>query len=528
MPAAKARRQEKIVTVQGHKLTLSNLSKVMYPQTGFTKAHIIDYYRQAAPYMLPHLKDRPISLKRFPDGVEGHSFFEKNCPYYRPDWIATSKEMGSSGTKYCLINDLATLIWIQNLGAIELHTVLAKAQDPTRPTMVVFDLDPGEPAQLADCMEVALLMRQMLEGVGLKSFPKTSGGKGLHFYVPLNTPTDYEHTRKFARAVARLMEKHFPQRVLSRMAKNLRTGKVFIDWSQNTEHKSTVCVYSMRARALPTVSMPLAWEEIENAVTKKQTDKLVFTADKAIARMKERGDLFEPVLKLRQKLAVDLDARKIFAVNSGRPKTKKSSPKVKEYRQKRNFEKTPEPAGGAETAAGNLFVIQKHDATRLHYDLRLEAEGVLKSWAVPKGPSSNPKEKRLAVRTEDHPLEYADFEGNIPADEYGGGQVIVWDHGRFENHSTGTKKRPVSLANAIENGKIDVTFHGEKIKGSYALVKMKSLSRQEGKEQWLLIKHQDHYTDTLPEDLEDLPRSVTTGRTVEDVRNELEETTIKR
>lgn len=522
MPAderTRGKTEEKTVTVQGHKLKLSNLSKVMYPEAGFTKAHIIDYYRRAAPFMLPHLKDRPVSLKRFPDGVEGQAFFEKNCPHYRPDWLNISDKIGSSGTRYCLINDLATLIWIQNLAAIELHTILATADDRACPTMVAFDLDPGEPAHLLDCMELALVMRDMLAGVGLKSFPKTSGGKGLHFYVPLNTPTDYEHTKRFARTVARIMEKHFPERVISRMSKSLRPGKVFIDWSQNSQHKTTVCAYSMRARPQPTVSMPLTWEEIEQAVTKKKAEPLVFTADKAIKRMHDKGDLFEPVLKLRQKLAVDLDAKK--AISIGSTKREKTKPKsVDTYRQKRHFEKTPEPAGGKKVVAGSSFVIQKHDATRLHYDLRLEAEGVLKSWAVPKGPSSDPKEKRLAVRTEDHPLEYANFEGNIPEAEYGGGQVIIWDRGTFENNSTGTKNRPVTIAEAIENGKVTVTFHGEKIKGQYALVKMKSLSRQEGKEQWLLIKHKDRYTDTLPEDLEDLPRSVITGRTVEDLKKQ--------
>lgn len=525
MPVVKERSrksQERFITVQGHRLTLSNLDKIMYPETGFTKAHIIDYYRRAAPFMLPHLKDRAVSLKRYPDGVEGHAFFEKNCPHYRPEWLSISERIGESGTRFCLINDLATLIWIQNLGAIELHTSLAKADDPASPTVVAFDLDPGEPAHLLDCMEIALIMRDMLAGIGLKSFPKTSGGKGLHFYVPLNTPTDYDQTKHFARAVARLMEKHFPNRVLSRMAKELRRGKVFIDWSQNTEHKTTVCVYSMRARALPAVSMPLTWEEIEHAVSKKKAESLVFTADKAAKRMEDKGDLFESVLTLRQKLVVDLEAKKAFAVTERKAPPAKSRKAVKEYQQKRDFQKTPEPAGGKEAAAGNLFVIQKHDATRLHYDLRLEAQGVLKSWAVPKGPSSDPKEKRLAVRTEDHPLEYADFEGNIPEKEYGGGQVIIWDRGHFENHSTGTKKHPIDLSEAIENGKIDVTFHGEKIKGSYALVKMKSISREEGKEQWLLIKHKDRYTDTLPEDLEELPRSVTTGRTVEDLRKESE------
>lgn len=514
------RSEEKIVTVQGHKLTLSNLSKIMYPEAGFTKAHIIDYYRQAAPYMLPHLHNRPVSLKRYPDGVEGHAFFEKNCPHYRPDWMQISKPIGSTETRYCLINDLATLIWIQNLGAIELHTLLSTADDPTRPTMVAFDLDPGEPAHLLDCMEMALVMRDMLAGIGLKSFPKTSGGKGLHFYVPLNTSTNFTETKRFARTVARIMEKHFPDRVLSGMSKVKRSGKVFIDWSQNSEHKSTVCAYSLRARPQPTVSMPLTWEEVERAVTKKNAETLIFAADKAVKRMKEKGDLFEPVLKLRQKLAVDLNAKK--GVSIGQAVHKKTQAKsVETYRQKRHFEKTPEPAGSQEVIAGNLFVIQKHDATRLHYDLRLEAEGVLKSWAVPKGPSSNPNEKRLAVRTEDHPLEYAAFEGNIPEDEYGGGQVIVWDRGRFENHSTGARKKPVGLPEAIERGKIDVTFFGEKIKGSYTLVKMKLRSMEEGKEQWLLIKHKDHYTDTLPDDLEDLPRSVVSGRTTEDLKLEL-------
>lgn len=519
MPAVKEKSPEKTVTVQGRKLTLSNLSKVMYPKTGFTKAHIIDYYRQAAPLMLPHLQNRPVSLKRYPDGVEGHSFFEKNCPHYHPDWLAISDRIGSSQTRYCLINDLATLIWIQNLGAIELHTFLAAADDPSCPTMVAFDLDPGEPAQLLDCMELALVMRDMLAGIGLRSFPKTSGGKGLHFYVPLNTPTDYEHTKGFARTVARIMEKHFPERVVSKMSKSLRPGKVFIDWSQNSQHKTTVCVYSLRARPEPTVSMPVSWEEIEQAVTDKNAETLVFTADHAIERMKEKGDLFEPVLKLRQKLAVDVSAQKTFVTGSPTASGKTAPKSVEQYRNMRDFEKTPEPAGGQEVVAGSLFVIQKHDATRLHYDLRLEAEGVLKSWAVPKGPSSDPKEKRLAVRTEDHPLEYANFEGNIPEHEYGGGEVIIWDRGRYENHSTGTKKRPITLTEAIERGKIDVTFFGEKIKGSYALVKMKNVSREEGKDQWLLIKHTDRCTDTLPDDLEDLPRSVTTGRTVDDLRN---------
>jgi bifunctional non-homologous end joining protein LigD len=284
MPAVKKKSQEKNITVQGRSLTLSNLSKVMYPKTGFTKAHIMDYYRQAAPFMLPHLANRPVSLKRYPDGVEGHSFFEKNCPHYHPDWLAISNKIGSSQTRYCLINDLATLIWIQNLGAIELHTFLATANDPASPTMVAFDLDPGEPAQLLDCMELALVMRDMLAGIGLKSFPKTSGGKGLHFYVPLNTPADYVHTKGFARTVARIMEKHFPERVVSRMSKSLRPGKVFIDWSQNSEHKTTVCVYSLRARPEPTVSMPVTWEEIEQAVTDRNAETLVYCRPPSIPK----------------------------------------------------------------------------------------------------------------------------------------------------------------------------------------------------------------------------------------------------
>jgi bifunctional non-homologous end joining protein LigD len=291
--------------VDGRTLSLSNLGKVMYPATGFTKGDVIDYYARAAPVLLPHLHDRPLTLKRYPNGVEGQHFYEKQCPSHRPEWVATTPVWSRHNEReidFCLCQDRPTLVWLANLADIELHTSLSVAADVSRPTMLVFDLDPGAPAAMLECARVGLWLRELFDHVGMRSFPKTSGSKGLQVYVPLNTPLTYDDTKPFAQAVAQLLEKQHPELVVSSMAKALRKGKVLVDWSQNDQHKTTVCVYSLRARERPTVSMPVTWEEVEAALRAGDADRLSFECGQALERIERDGDCFAPVLELEQKL----------------------------------------------------------------------------------------------------------------------------------------------------------------------------------------------------------------------------------
>jgi bifunctional non-homologous end joining protein LigD len=292
------------VEVEGKRLKLSNLEKVLYPAVGFTKGAVIDYYTRVAPVLLPHLKGRPLTLKRYPDGVDGEYFYEKQCPSHRPDWVRTAPVKTRGKTiEFCLANDLPTLVWTSNLADLELHTSLSLAKDIKRPAMMVFDLDPGAPAAILECVEVGLLLREVLDELGLESFPKTSGSKGFQVYVPLNTPrVTYDDTKPFARALAQLLEKQRPKLVVSNMKKELRKGKVFVDWSQNTDFKTTICVYSLRARERPTVSTPVEWDEAKSALEKRESERLVFDHEAVLKRIDRKGDLFEPVLKLKQRL----------------------------------------------------------------------------------------------------------------------------------------------------------------------------------------------------------------------------------
>lgn len=309
------------VEVQGKQLKLSNLEKVLYPATGFTKQQVIDYYVRIAPAMVPHLAGRPLTRKRYPNGVDEEFFYEKNAPQHRPDWVKTAPIWSGRNRRtihYILADDLATLVWLANLAAIELHPSLSLADDITCPTMMVFDLDPGAPATIVQCCQVGLWLREIFEHFGLQSFPKTSGSKGLQIYVPLNTPTNYESTKTFSHALAQLLEHEHPELVVSDMKKQVRTGKVFVDWSQNDEHKTTVAVYSLRAREHPTVSTPVTWEEVERALKKKDANLLVFEAKRVVARVEKMGDLFAPVLDLKQRLP-DLKAGAASAVAEAQP-----------------------------------------------------------------------------------------------------------------------------------------------------------------------------------------------------------------
>ncbi len=293
------------LVVEGKKLSVSNLNKVLYPKAGFTKGQMIDYYIRIAPVLLPHLKNRPLTMKRYPNGVEGEFFYEKNCPSHRPKWVKTAKVWSEGNQRimnYCLANDVPTLVWAANLADLELHTSLSRKNNIERPTMMVFDLDPGAPADIVQCCQVGLWLREALTKMKLKSWAKTSGSKGLQVYVPLNSAMSYDTTKGLSRSLAQHLEHEHPDLVTSNMSKAMRKGKVFVDWSQNDEHKTTICVYSLRAKEEPTVSTPVTWNEAENCLKKKNGDLLKFRSGQALDRVEKLGDLFEPVEALKQKL----------------------------------------------------------------------------------------------------------------------------------------------------------------------------------------------------------------------------------
>lgn len=299
-----AKKKEQL-NIEGHTLELSNLDKLMFPQSGFTKADVIDYYIRISKYLLPHVHKRAITLKRFPNGIEGDYFYEKDKPRHTPDWIETfaiPRKKDKAKIDYVMISNLATLIWTANLANLEIHTFLARVPKIKQPTFVVFDLDPGSPADILSCAQVALWLREILEKMELKCCVKVSGSKGIQIYVPLNTQTDFEVTSEFALTIARKLEELQPSRIVSKMAKELRNGKVFIDWSQNSDFKTTVCVYSLRAsRETPYVSVPLKWNELQRALAKNSIDALYFEPEAAIQRAERFGDLFGTVLELKQK-----------------------------------------------------------------------------------------------------------------------------------------------------------------------------------------------------------------------------------
>jgi bifunctional non-homologous end joining protein LigD len=295
------KRQE--VEIAGRTLSLSNLDKVLYPAAAFAKGHVIDYYTRVSPVLLPHLRGRPLTLKRYPNGVDAPHFYEKQCPSHAPDWVQTAR---IGDINFCLCEDLPTLVWLANLADLELHTSLARVDRYDSPTVIAFDLDPGPPATIVECAEVALELRMIFEHLGMEAFPKTSGSKGMQVYVPLNTPTAYDVTRPFARGLAELLERRRPDLVVSEMKKSVRGGKVFVDWSQNASFKTTVNVYSLRAMDRPTVSTPLRWEEVEAVTDSRDPDDLVFTSADVLERVAEHGDLFAGVVELRQSLPESL------------------------------------------------------------------------------------------------------------------------------------------------------------------------------------------------------------------------------
>ncbi len=298
---------DRTVEVEGRELRLTNLDKVLYPETGFTKGEVIDYYAKVAPAIVPHLAGRALTLRRFPEGVDRSdaAFFEKRCPKHRPSWVRTATVLAgprAGEIDFCVCDDLPTLVWMAQLASLELHPSLSLADAPERPTVLAFDLDPGPPADIVECSRVALRLREMFGHLGLECFPKTSGSKGMQVYLPLNTEVTYDETKPFARAIAQLLEKQTPDDVVSTMKKVERKGKVFVDWSQNHQRKTTIAVYSLRARENPTASTPVSWDEVTAAAESDDPDSLVFEAPAVLERVERHGDLFAPVLALEQEL----------------------------------------------------------------------------------------------------------------------------------------------------------------------------------------------------------------------------------
>jgi bifunctional non-homologous end joining protein LigD len=440
-PAARGR----TVTIGDRALTLTNLDKVLYPETGTTKGEVIAYYVAVAPWMIPHAKDRPLTRKRWANGVDGPVFFEKNLPGSAPDWIQERVvHHRDHDLHYPLLDDVATLAWVAQQAALELHVPQWRFDPdgvPMHPDRLVLDLDPGEGVGLRECVEVAHAARELLHGAGLDPLPVTSGSKGIHLYAALDGASTAAQVSEVAHELARVLEQDMPDLVLSQMSRAARTGKVFVDWSQNNGNKTTIAPYSLRGRSRPTVAAPRTWEELDDP------DLHHLTMTEVLDRLHAIGDPLHAVAAAS--LAVgrrdhghwesnrepDGSFRQ-DEPNRADPTGGATHDRLAAYRSMRDASRTPEPVPQApptvRTDGRPTFVIQEHHATRLHYDFRLEHEGVLVSWSLPKGEPDDPGQNHLAVQTEDHPLEYGGFEGTIPHGQYGGGSVTIWDHGTYE------------------------------------------------------------------------------------------------
>ncbi|MEO6867396.1 MAG: non-homologous end-joining DNA ligase [Gaiellales bacterium] len=296
-------RGDHTISIGRTQLKLTSLDKLIYPEAGLTKLDVVRWYAAIAPAILPHLRGRPLTLKRYPDGVDGEFFYQKRCPDHAPDWVQTTDPIGDQQVSYCLPDDVRTLVWTAQLSDLELHVLLARATRVEQPTVIAFDLDPGEGAGIVECCEVALLVRELFAQLDMQAFAKTSGSKGMQVYVPLNDRSiTYEQTKPTAKAIAELLARTHPELIVSKMLKQLRRGKVLVDWSQNDEHKTTICVYSLRAMQRPTISTPLLWDEVEAARDAGDQAALRFEPDDVMERIARHGDLFEPVLRLHQQL----------------------------------------------------------------------------------------------------------------------------------------------------------------------------------------------------------------------------------
>jgi bifunctional non-homologous end joining protein LigD len=426
---AETRNQKKtddqVVSIDRHRIRLTHLDKVLYPETGTTKGEVIAYYAAVAEAMLPYTRDRAATRKRWVDGVgtekkPGMMFFQKNLDDSTPDWVKRRTiQHRDHSNEYPLVNDLATLTWLAQIAALEIHVPqwrFGRTGTIGNPDRLVLDLDPGPGMGLGDCAEVARLARDLLTGMGLDPMPVTSGSKGIHLYATLDGTQTSEQVSRVAHELARALEADHPELIVSDMKKALRGGRVLVDWSQNNANKTTIAPYSLRGRMRPMVAAPRTWRELASP-------GLAHLDFQEVMRRVEKGD----------------DAPE-------------APDRLERYRSKRDAKKTPEPvpAGRAAASSGASFVIQEHHASRLHWDFRLEHDGVLVSWALPKGVPTEYRKNHLAVQTEDHPLEYGGFEGDIPRGEYGGGHVDIWDAGDYE------------LEKWRDGEEVIATLHGER------------------------------------------------------------------
>jgi bifunctional non-homologous end joining protein LigD len=424
---------DETVTVEGRRITLTHLDKVLYPSTGTTKRDVLAYYAEIGPALIPHASHRPVTRKRWVHGVgtsdaPGTMFFQKNTDDSTPAWVTrqTIKHKDHS-TEYPELNDLPTLVWLAQVAALELHVPqwqFGAAGQPRHPDRLVLDLDPGEGVGLAECAEIARYVQDILSDMGLEALPVTSGSKGIHLYAPLDGKQDSEQVSAVAHELARALEADHPDLVVSDMSKNLRRGKVLIDWSQNSAAKTTIVPYSLRGRFEPTVAAPRTWEELESPDLRQLDYREV------LHRVEQSGDL------LRGLIAPAVADR------------------LATYRSMRAADKTPEPFSAATTSSadGHTFVIQEHHASQLHYDFRLEHDGVLVSWALPKGVPTSHEENHLAVQTEDHPIDYGSFEGTIPAGQYGAGTVSIWDTGTYSLEKWREGKEIIVVLRGADDG----------------------------------------------------------------------------
>jgi len=477
LPVTK-RGQHWYADVDGHEVRLSNLDKVYWPDEGYAKGDLLTAYYNLAPLILPHLRDRPLTLLRMPDGISGPEFYEKQAPSHTPDWMPRAHVVGLSTKRaidFLLANDTAALLFVANLGCIEMHPLHSRADSIDRPDYAFFDLDPFPPITFETVRRVATMVKVALERLGLRGYPKTSGATGMQVYVPINGTHSYAEARAFVERVCRIIHRTWPDGTTMEWEIAKRSGKVFLDYAMVSEGRNIGSVYSVRAKPGAPVSTPLRWEELEDDVEPGD-----FTISTVWSRYEQLGDLFAPVLDggtpkgqslnaAMDALGIDRSKLEAHPGTAGAPEEP-----LKEYKRKRDFEVTAEPAGAlGETAPERpSFMIHKHHARRLHYDLRLSRGGVLVSFAVPKGLPEEPGVRRLAVHVEDHPIEYASFEGTIPKGEYGAGEVRIFDEGTYEPLEWTDKK-------------ITIRLHGSRLQGEYHIVNTDAAS---GGKNWLIFR----------------------------------------
>ena len=493
------------VEIDGRRLSLSNLDKVLYPGSGTTKGDVIAYYAAIAPTLIPHLGRRPVTRKRWPDGTVSHSFFQKDLEVSAPSWVpAQALQHEDRTVRYPMADSEAVLVWFAQVAALELHVpqwFFGPDGAPAHPDRVVFDLDPGPGATLEQCAEVAFAVKDHLDAEDLVSVPVTSGSKGLHLYARVDGSRSSEEISKWAHAIARAVQRRLPTLALSQMSKALRNNKVFIDWSQNSVAKTTISPYSLRGREHATAAAPRSWAEIESP----DLEHLMF--DEVLRRAARDGDLLAALgpEATPQPRDAPVSGGGRFGGGGSWGSEEEPGAKLTIYRSKRDRAKTPEPVpepGPLPAGTGNTFVIQEHHARALHWDLRLERDGVLVSWAVPKGIPDDARSNRLAVQTEDHPLEYATFEGSIPHGEYGGGEMTIWDSGTYEAE----KWRP---------DEVIMTLRGARAQGRFALI------RTNGRN-WLLHRTREQPGDTVrhprvdPKELEPMLATLGTVAAIDD------------